>query len=66
MPTLSKCLIKRFRSVASTLEWTASHPEQLLGLLPLLGDIQGIKEIAEMFLKVGGTYNESDAKCVVI
>ena len=57
--------MKHFRSVAGLLEWTASHPEQLLGLLPLLGDIQGIEEIAEMFLKVGDTYNESDAKWVV-
>lgn len=48
------------------LEWTVSHPEQLLGLLPLLGDIQGIEEIAAMFLKVGDTYNESDAKWIVI
>ena len=32
----------------------------------LLGDIQGIEEIAEMFLKVGDTYKESDAKWVVI
>ena len=58
--------MKHFRSVAGLLEWTVSHPEQLLGLLPLLGDIQGIEEIAEMFLKVGGTYNESDGKWVVI
>lgn len=58
--------MKHFRSVAGLLEWTASHPEQLLGLLPLLGDIQGIEEIAEMFLKVGDTYKESDAKWVVI
>ena len=52
-------MIKHFRSVAGLLEWTASHPKQLLGLLPLLGDIQGIDEIAEMFLKVGDTYNET-------
>lgn len=58
-PTLSKCLIKHFRSVAGLLEWTVSHPKQLLGLLPLLGDIQGIDEIAEMFLKVCDTNNET-------
>lgn len=52
------------KSVAGLLEWTASHPEQLLGLLPLLGDIQGIEEIAEMFLKAGIVNGYQDRPCL--